>query len=1374
MKRIDKTKTSILSILTMIGLVFAVTLSGTGLISALAAFVIASDATPFVSQKYQYTWTDDSSVEHNEEVYFDCYPISSGYSGSNPGIAVAWHNAEEATKYDTPAVLNIPATLKDESNVTYDVAAIYKGGFRYCDFSSISMPNAIQEIGEEAFAYCRNLTSFSLPFGCTEISPSMLMDCQALETFYFRTQAGANTTANSKVISVGDHAFLNCVKLRGFSCPTTLVYVGDSAFNNCKKLTTIFFPKTSATKLSEVQESEKIYLGNYAFAQCELLTMVYFDLNMWTVGQHVFNRCNKQKLNINYTGSTADFENINTMPNVDPDWRDRLTDTANTEQFNFIGGRGKFDYDHSDSYPGLYFTIDNDIRDLMLDQSTLQTASNSWQAKIFRVLGNNSLSGKTEKYIDRNDPPTDFKDASNNVVYKYATIIQFTPPSASDFDESVTDPYFKNGALKIPDVVTGEDGNTYPVRVIDSNVFTETPEDIAAGRERITSVSFSKYLMQIRHHSFLGCDNISSLDFNRCDDLLEISYEVFHKHPDGKASDYKTYQGPNSGLGSLQLPDCLKYIGAAAFYNFTHVSSFHLSQKTVFMGASAFENLGSALTDPGAVNLVLPNTLRDGPVDSNAPAYGFKIFRYTGSNLWDECIQAKVFKNAKCLKTVLMEAIPTDSNLWKQVANNPGKPNEGPKDHNSLKPYRMGFQINAFEGCSSMVRFEANKLLYVIGKEAFKGCTSLKEMFLTTFATKITNVTDSCAWGFSGNGIAATSEGSIFGTGSVFTDLIVYIDDPNGPPRGNGTQPNATKWNSVSATYKNEFSTSSVALVPFYNGVVRSDVKYYDLTSAEATTPYLDSTEFSDPCVAFIKKDGDYTITRCYCGSADITSEIDMSKFEGASNIKTIGSGSFGQMSGTGYYLPGRKIVLPSSVTTIGDRAFYRESSATNNVRGVQIVTYKEGGTKQTIDGKTNYCVLPSSVTSIGRLAFYNNCFESVLIKGNLSYLGNTAFGVFPYSTTSRAQISSIELGDPESTFSVSEDNGGLYYTKESAKKTLIYQPASFADGDDDTDDTELRMDSDTIAVGARSCANTKYVSVSFPNSATTVYGGAFITCLSLQSVTFGDNPSLKYIGAKAYTNGGDTEVWTGTNCDAASEMNDVSGSKTIGFEDYYGAFKDDKALTTFDFTKLNDSLVKIGYGAFENCTGLTNMVGEQKYSYYKWSNGALVKFNDTSLNKSNQILDLSGCSNLRAIGHKAFRSCTAIKFIHLPDNYDTGSGKALYLGSGEPESGRTSSDNDDSVFYGMSNCRVLVGEKSATANVVQSSANKSRYPLKTFDNNNIYSYFHAESTSDIYGAAESKYWYQLQTQDGVKRFVLFDNKAEATDFLGTASNLLL
>ena len=1358
-----------LASLPLLVLVLSLVFSGTGVFSALyAAFTIATQS--FVSQTYSYSWEDAEKVTHQESVRFDCYPISNGYSGSHPGIAVAWHDETGAAR-NTPDHLDVPTTLSDKEGNVYNVVAVAKGGFRRCDFQTVSLHKDIQEIGEEGFAYCESLTKFVLPYSCKVISPSMLLDCRNLETFHYQTSGGAETTASDQVTTVGDHAFMKCVKLRGFSCPSTLTYIGDSAFQNCKSITTIFFPSTTETVPGDVPEEKRISIGKYAFADCDILTMVYFDVNVASVGQYAFAHCNLQKLSLNYTGTASTFEAI---AGVDAHWRDQYTAIEQTAKYKFTDKRGKLDYDRTDNYPGLYFSIENDIGDLTLDQSTMT----NYQAKIFRVLGNTE-GGTTDKDIDKNEVPTDFLDSSGQVERKYATILEFQTPSPSDFVD-VDDPYYSDGVLKIPDAVTANDGHVYPVRVIDVNAFKDHGE--------LTEVHFGQYLVQIRHWSFLGCDNIAVLDFDDCDDLLEVSYEVFHSKDTKTLSVYNT---ENSALTELVLPEHLKYIGASAFYNFTMVDTFTMTPKAVFFGQSAFENLGRDITGPGMVEITLPNTMRDGPVDdaadlSKGGTRGFKIWRYTANNYWDECIQKDAFRNAKCLRSVTMA--PTSSAIMTRIANNPNTASESPKGHNNLKPYRNGIQVGAFAGCSSLVRFEANKQLYVIGRGAFCGCTSLKEMFLTTLSCRNiqNNGTDPCPWGFNGqtlgDGAQSGKEASIFEPDTnedkalyadcVFPDLVIYIDHASGAPHGNGKIVRSSKWNRIAKTYPNTLASTSTPLAATHAGAARSDVYYYDLTSAEATTPYLDKdhVNLSSSCVAFIKKSGNYTITRCYPGSSGVA-KVDMSKFADASSIKTIGPGAFAQTADG--HLPGRHIVLPSSLTTIADRAFYRGTTEQNNSRGMNIVTYKDG-TEQTIAGKTNYCVLPPSVTSVGRLAFYNNCFESVSIKGNLSYLGNTAFAVFPFEKTdtesaaSRNSVDSVSLGATQSKFGVSATNGGLYYTGESgARKTLIYQPASFSDGSDSTDDDELRVDSGTLAIGARACANTKYTSVSIPDSLTTIYGGAFNRCLNLGTVSFGSTPGLKYISAKAYD---EDDVWTGDTANAASTMSELPNSSEISFDDYHGAFYK-SGITTLDFTKLT-SLVKIGYGAFEECQSLTNLTGTAKYTYYKWPlvDEALQPYNNTSTEKTSQVLDLSGCLGLRAIGYKAFRNCKSLKFAHLPANTNS-----LYLGSGESESGRSiNQGSDESVFNGCSGLRVLVGEKSATANINNpgtGTANAARYPQKTFDGSNRIAYFAATSSSDLISAEATRYWYELPPKNGVRRFVLMDNKSQADDFFGANFN---
>ena len=50
------------------------------------------------------------------------------------------------------------------NSTTYTVTAIGSDAFRYCDeMSSITLPNSLTSIGDEAFSNCKALTSITLP-----------------------------------------------------------------------------------------------------------------------------------------------------------------------------------------------------------------------------------------------------------------------------------------------------------------------------------------------------------------------------------------------------------------------------------------------------------------------------------------------------------------------------------------------------------------------------------------------------------------------------------------------------------------------------------------------------------------------------------------------------------------------------------------------------------------------------------------------------------------------------------------------------------------------------------------------------------------------------------------------------------------------------------------------------------------------------------------------------------------------------------------------------------------------------------------------------------------------------------------------------------
>ena len=122
-----------------------------------------------------YTVVDDGHK-------FKCYLID----GEANSVAIGWLVGDDNP---VPTNLSVPETVTIEGD-TYTVKAVVKGGFRYCDFETITLPKTITEIREEAFAYCENLQSFTFPHGMTEIAPSTFLDCRNLTTLFYTGISG--------------------------------------------------------------------------------------------------------------------------------------------------------------------------------------------------------------------------------------------------------------------------------------------------------------------------------------------------------------------------------------------------------------------------------------------------------------------------------------------------------------------------------------------------------------------------------------------------------------------------------------------------------------------------------------------------------------------------------------------------------------------------------------------------------------------------------------------------------------------------------------------------------------------------------------------------------------------------------------------------------------------------------------------------------------------------------------------------------------------------------------------------------------------------------------------------------------------------------
>ena len=150
-------------------------------------------------------------------------------------------------------------------------AKIVAGGddYYYDNLFNNKVYTSNDEIGEYAFAYCRGLTSLTLPAGITSIGRSAFVGCSGLMSL----------TLPTGITSIGEYAFEGCSGLTSLTLPAGITSIGEYAFDKCSGLTSLTIP-VGITSIS-----------NGAFMGCSGLTSLTLHAGITSIGISAFAYC---------------------------------------------------------------------------------------------------------------------------------------------------------------------------------------------------------------------------------------------------------------------------------------------------------------------------------------------------------------------------------------------------------------------------------------------------------------------------------------------------------------------------------------------------------------------------------------------------------------------------------------------------------------------------------------------------------------------------------------------------------------------------------------------------------------------------------------------------------------------------------------------------------------------------------------------------------------------------------------------------------------------------------------------------------------------------------------------------------------------------
>ena len=154
------------------------------------------------------------------------------------------------------------------------VTSIGNKAFKSTGLTSIAVPDSVTSIGDDALSYCSSLTSVTLPTNSnfTSISDNVFLGCSSL----------ASTSENPLIIpdsvtSIGDNAFRQTA-ITTITIPNSVTSTGAHAFSQCSSLTSVTLPTNSNfTSISDA-----------IFYQCSSLASVTIPDSVTTIITNAF------------------------------------------------------------------------------------------------------------------------------------------------------------------------------------------------------------------------------------------------------------------------------------------------------------------------------------------------------------------------------------------------------------------------------------------------------------------------------------------------------------------------------------------------------------------------------------------------------------------------------------------------------------------------------------------------------------------------------------------------------------------------------------------------------------------------------------------------------------------------------------------------------------------------------------------------------------------------------------------------------------------------------------------------------------------------------------------------------------------------------
>lgn len=213
----------------------------------------------------------DSVIHVGDSPFSGSVPLEVRFSDPHPYLEIK--DGALFSKPDSRLIEILEAPEGGACTVPEGTKVIGRGAFSGTRFTSVVIPDSVEEMGDYVFYTCVSLKSVLIPDSVKSVGEGVFAGCSSLEEVRLPAGTGparmmfdgcrslVSVEIPEGAEKIGGYAFRDCKKLASVTIPATVTSIGERAFSGCASLETLMIPESVTG------------FGNDPFYGCKKLTV---------------------------------------------------------------------------------------------------------------------------------------------------------------------------------------------------------------------------------------------------------------------------------------------------------------------------------------------------------------------------------------------------------------------------------------------------------------------------------------------------------------------------------------------------------------------------------------------------------------------------------------------------------------------------------------------------------------------------------------------------------------------------------------------------------------------------------------------------------------------------------------------------------------------------------------------------------------------------------------------------------------------------------------------------------------------------------------------------------------------------------------------